>query len=74
MNIKTKKLDNKICIDITEDNVDYRIIANSYNVGDGNTHIGADSIDTRGFNDSALAKKRIILDLERNHNIIVDFT
>ena len=73
MNIKTKKAGNKIFIDVAEDNVDYHIIANSYNVGDGKTHIGADSIDTRGFNDSALAKKRIVLDLERNHNIIVDY-
>lgn len=40
MNIKTKKLDNKVCIDITEDNVDYRIITSSYNSGDGKTHIG----------------------------------
>lgn len=72
MKIKTKKLENKICIDVTEDDVDYRIIADSYYDSYGNNHIGADSIDTYGFLDPVLAKKQIIHDLERYHDIIVD--
>lgn len=72
MKIKTKKQNNQIYIDVTEDNVAYRIIASCYNANEGKTHIGVNSIDTYGFPDSALAKKQIIHDLERNHDIIVD--
>lgn len=74
MNIKTKKSGNKIFIDVVDDNVNYGIVTSCYNVDDGKTHIAANSIDTRGFSDSALAKKQIIRDLENNHNIVVDFT
>lgn len=72
MKIKTKKQNNQIYIDVTEDNVAYRIIASSYNANDGKTHIGVDCIDTYGFLDSALSKKQIIDELEKNHDIIVD--
>lgn len=74
MNIKTKKSGNKIFIDVVDDNVNYGIVTSCYNADDGKTHIAADSIDARGFPDSALAKKQIIRDLEKNHDIIVDFT
>ena len=71
MEIRMKKVQGRIIIEVKEEDVEYEINLEERLDSQGYLHISADSIDTCGFPHPTDAKNEIIQELIK-HNIKVD--